>query len=123
MESISALPLIACDALVEGQARACDVATAAGPRRLILVRRGGKTRAYLNSCPHQGVRLDWQPGVLLDVEGEHLQCSMHGARFRLGDGYCVAGPCAGRALLAIPLDETDGVLRVAAGAHIPARAR
>lgn len=116
-------PAIPCDALAEGATRACVVGTADGPRHLIVVRSAGTHRAYLNSCPHQGVRLDWQPGVFLDVEGAHLQCSMHGALFRLRDGQCVAGPCAGRALLSVPLLEKDGLLGIAAGLEIAASAR
>ncbi len=111
------------DELVEGQPLAREVETAEGPRRLVVLRAGGEPRVYLNSCPHQGVRLDWQPGVLLDVAGEHLQCSMHGALFRLEDGYCLFGPCAGRALLAVEFEAVDGELRLASGARVPPGAR
>jgi len=31
-----------------------------------------------------------------------IQCATHGALFRIRDGYCVAGPCAGQGL--IPLE-------------------
>lgn len=116
-------PATARDALCDGETRACVVATDDGPRALIVVRHGAETRAYLNSCPHQGVRLDWQPGVFLDVEGRHLQCSMHGALFNPHDGLCVSGPCAGRALLKVPLVERDGLLGVAARSRLPASAR
>jgi len=118
----AAIALIARDALAEGETRACEIDTPDGPRRLILINVNGSVRAYLNSCPHQGVRLDWQPGVFLDVAGEHLQCAMHGALFRLTDGLCVAGPCAGRALHAVALTENDGWWAMAA-TPLPARAR
>ncbi len=123
MDIVLLSPATAHDALVEGETRACTVTTDVGARSLLLVRWTGETRAYLNSCPHQGVRLDWQPGVFLDVEGRHLMCSMHGALFAPRDGHCVSGPCQGAALLAVPLLEQDGLLGVAADVALPASAR
>ena len=117
------VPATAHDALAAGATRAARVETRDGSRHLILVGAEDGVRAYLNSCPHQGVRLDWQPGVFLDVEGTHLQCSMHGALFALDDGHCVSGPCMGRALLAVPLQEQDGLLGIARETTLPASAR
>lgn len=68
---------------------------------LILVHTGGELRAYLNSCPHAGVRLDWQPDDFFDYTGEYLQCSMHGALFEPATGQCVAGPCRGSRLVCV----------------------
>lgn len=123
MEFIPTEPPIACNTLLEGQTRACVVTRDGGPRQLIVVRSADRIRAYLNSCPHQGVRLDWQPGVFLDVAGEHLQCSMHGALFRPSDGLCISGPCVGRALHAVTLVEKDGVFGIASTLAIPVSAR
>jgi nitrite reductase/ring-hydroxylating ferredoxin subunit len=66
---------------------------------VILVRDGGMVRAYLNSCPHAGVRLDWRPDDFLDHTGSYLLCSMHGALFERSSGECVAGPCRGARLV------------------------
>ncbi len=66
---------------------------------VILVRGGGMVRAYLNSCPHAGVRLDWRPDDFLDHTGSYLLCSMHGALFEQSSGVCVAGPCRGARLV------------------------
>jgi len=66
---------------------------------VILVRGGGTVRAYLNSCPHAGVRLDWRPDDFLDYTGDYLLCSMHGALFEPSTGTCVAGPCRGARLV------------------------
>lgn len=123
MKYIPTEPPIARDTLLEGQTRACVVPCDGGPRHLIVVRSADRICAYLNSCPHQGVRLDWQPGVFLDVAGEHLQCSMHGALFRPSDGQCISGPCVGRTLHAVTLIEKDGVLGIASTLAIPGSAR
>ena len=47
------------------------------------------------------------PGRFLTREGDFILCSSHGALFRLGDGLCVAGPCAGRSLKPWPV-RVDG---------------
>lgn len=54
-------------------------------------------RAWLNSCPHQGRRLDYAPGKFLMDKGR-LVCAAHGAIFEMADGGCIAGPCRGEHL-------------------------
>lgn len=66
---------------------------------VILVREGGQVRAYLNSCPHAGVRLDWRPDDFRDYTGAFLLCAMHGALFEPTTGHCFAGPCRGSRLV------------------------
>lgn len=68
---------------------------------LILLRAGGEIRAWLNSCPHAGVRLDWRPDDFLDHTGTWLLCSMHGALFDPANGVCIAGPCRGSRLVEV----------------------
>ena len=75
---------------------------------LLLVRRGPGVYAYVNSCPHTGVTLDWLPDQFLDAEGNHIQCTTHGALFRPEDGYCVYGPCAGESLESVAVEIRDG---------------
>ncbi|MES9970364.1 MAG: Rieske 2Fe-2S domain-containing protein [Candidatus Thiodiazotropha sp.] len=65
---------------------------------LFVVRRGEVLKAYKNSCPHTGVNLEWRPDQFLDLSNSYIQCATHGALFRLEDGYCLRGPCAGDAL-------------------------
>lgn len=62
---------------------------------------------YLNACPHTGGPLDWVPGRFLNAEGDLIQCSTHGALFRIEDGFCVAGPCAGASLTPVSLKIQD----------------
>lgn len=90
--------LLEVEAVVDGDAES-----------LILHRRGDAVRAWLNVCPHAGRRLDWAPGrFLLSKEGL-LVCAAHGASFELERGECVAGPCRGESLRAVPVrvDGTD----------------
>ncbi|MFM9888898.1 MAG: Rieske (2Fe-2S) protein [Burkholderiales bacterium] len=88
------------DEIGEGQARGFLVGEGAARRDVILLRRGGVVRAYVNSCPHQGTPLETFPDRFLDADGL-LVCSTHGARFRVEDGVCVSGPCEGKSLQAI----------------------
>jgi nitrite reductase/ring-hydroxylating ferredoxin subunit len=65
----------------------------------IFVLRQGKTYyAYVNRCPHQGARIDFQPGHFLDQGHRAIICGKHGALFELTTGKCYDGPCAGAAL-------------------------
>jgi nitrite reductase/ring-hydroxylating ferredoxin subunit len=76
---------------------------------LFVIRQGERVFGYLNRCPHTGGPLDWVPGQFLDADGFAIQCSTHGALFRIEDGFCIWGPCAGTALTPVALtrDGTD----------------
>lgn len=76
----------------------------------LVVRKGDGVHAYINSCPHTGVPLDWMPDQFLDIKGEFVQCSMHGALFEISSGLCVHGPCVNRRLEALPVEVVDGVI-------------
>lgn len=81
-------------------------------REIFVVRHSGGTHAYLNRCPHTGVPLEWLPDQFLDLDKTHIQCGTHDARFRLHDGFCVAGPCAGDSLTPIEIEVRDGELHL-----------
>jgi nitrite reductase/ring-hydroxylating ferredoxin subunit len=68
-----------------------------------VIRQGERVFGYLNRCPHTGGPLDWTPGQFLNAEADLIQCSLHGALFRIEDGYCIAGPCAGASLTPVAL--------------------
>jgi nitrite reductase/ring-hydroxylating ferredoxin subunit len=72
------------------------------------VRFAGRACAYVNRCPHQGTELDWQPGEFFEESGLYLVCSTHGAIFQPDSGFCIAGPCRGAALEALPVREQEG---------------
>lgn len=86
---------------------------------VIIVRREKQVFAYLNSCPHTGGPLDWVPGQFLSLDKNNIQCATHDALFRLDDGYCVAGPCAGEKLKAVPVIIDAGKIIILHG-NIPA---
>jgi nitrite reductase/ring-hydroxylating ferredoxin subunit len=75
---------------------------------LILHRDGDVVRGWLNVCPHAGRRLDWAPGKFLKSKDGQLVCAVHGATFELQRGECVAGPCRGALLRAVPVQVRDG---------------
>ena len=64
----------------------------------------GKFYLYVNDCPHAGWPLNYEPDKFLDAEEQFLQCSNHMALFNVDDGLCVAGPCEGCALTAVPFE-------------------
>ncbi|SEM58207.1 Ferredoxin subunit of nitrite reductase or a ring-hydroxylating dioxygenase [Pseudomonas sp. NFIX51] len=72
---------------------------------LFAVRRDRQVYVYTNRCPHRGVALEWQPDQFLDPSSSLIQCATHGALFLIENGECVAGPCAGQSLTAIPCRE------------------
>lgn len=104
--------LCAADQIAEGQARGFTVGSGAGRRDILVVRRSSALFGYVNSCPHTGSPLDWTPDRFMSPDGRHLMCATHGALFRIEDGYCVGGPCAGQALERVPVVDRDGCLQV-----------
>ena len=58
---------------------------------------------YVDVCPHAGWSLASEPGRYLTRDGDRIFCGGHGAVFRIGDGVCTFGPCAGAALRPWPV--------------------
>lgn len=79
---------------------------------IFAVRHGARAFVYRNRCPHLGLPLEWEPHRFLDCDGELIQCATHGARFTIDAGTCVAGPCRGQQLQAIPCELRNGELWV-----------
>lgn len=77
---------------------------------LFVIRHNDEFFAYENSCPHTGVNLNWQPDQFLDITEQHIQCSTHGALFRINDGVCEWGPCLGQRLRSLTIDIHEGDL-------------
>lgn len=75
---------------------------------IFVVRNGAEAFAYRNHCPHTGSPLDWQPDQFLNLDRTLIQCATHFALFRIGDGQCVSGPCAGQALTPVAIVLVDG---------------
>ena len=81
-------------------------------RNVIVLRHQHSYFAYLNSCPHTGVTLNWGNDQFFDLSGTYLQCAMHGALFEPSTGYCVWGPCHRQYLLKVPVTVEDGEVYV-----------
>lgn len=79
---------------------------------LFAVRQGDAVHVYVNSCPHIGVPLDWAPDRFLSHDGKAIVCAVHGAMFRIEDGFCTTGPCMGDMLERVESVIVDGSLLV-----------
>ncbi len=75
-----------------------------------VVRKAGRVRGFIDHCPHAGFPLAITPDRYLTREGDLILCSAHGALFRIEDGVCLAGPCAGRSLAPWLVAEQDGAV-------------
>lgn len=107
------LRLCRLDELPDPGSRGFSLTTDAGLQDIFVVRRGDRAFAYLNHCPHTGSPLDWQPDQFLNLERTLIQCATHMALFRIEDGHCLAGPCAGQALTPLAVTLLDGWVAVA----------
>jgi len=96
--------------LKENQTKGFDVKVARKKIALFVIRREGHVFAYENKCPHTGAPLEWQLDQFLDFNDEFIQCSLHGALFKVNDGLCLRGPCLNESLTAIDIIENaDGI--------------
>lgn len=97
--------LISASDLPLGSCRVFSVLIEDQETEIILVHTSQGFRACLNRCRHLPVSLDWGDGEVLDDTGHYFQCRTHGALFRVTDGLCVAGPCNGKSLHPILIEE------------------
>jgi nitrite reductase/ring-hydroxylating ferredoxin subunit len=104
-------------------ARAFTLGEGEWPLRGFVVRAGEAVRGYVNHCPHAGHPLNLLPHRFLTPDGTLIVCSSHGALFEKGTGYCVAGPCAGRALTAVALVIRAGFVLLADTVDVNALSR
>ncbi|MEE8500273.1 MAG: Rieske (2Fe-2S) protein [Kiloniellales bacterium] len=95
----------------DGQGKGFTLGQGLEARELFVVRAGLRVFGYVNSCPHQGLPLDWQEDRFISEETGLIMCANHGAQFEIEDGLCVAGPCAGENLETVPV-VIDGEGRV-----------
>ena len=85
-----------------------NVHTADGEVPAFAVRFGGKVYAYLNRCAHVPVEMDWMNGAFFDYSKLYLICATHGATYLPESGVCVRGPCPGKRLTPVAVEERDG---------------
>jgi len=105
--------LCALDEIDEPGAKGLTLGTAAARLDIFLVRKGGAVYAYLNLCPHAATRLDNWPDRFLTQDETQILCGNHAALFRIEDGFCTSGPCAGKSLERVPVEVRDGMVQVA----------
>ena len=102
------LRLCAVDDIPEQGSNGFLVETKEGRLGTLVVRKEAKIFVYINSCPHIGTPLDIKAGQFLTLDKKRIICSPHGALFRIDDGYCISGPCAGSSLIALSAMIHDG---------------
>ena len=109
--AMAATPRVICAgaALVDGGPGVrFQVNRSGGPAAAFVIRYDGGVHAYLNSCAHIPVELDWMEGEFFDKSGLYLICATHGATYEPASGYCIMGPCKGQRLIALSVVERDG---------------
>ena len=106
----SEVRLFSIDGIVDGECRTISIADGAFTKEIFAVFKDNEFYVYQNNCPHTGAPLDWMPNQFLNLDKTHIQCSTHHALFRIGDGFCVAGPCTGQSLKKIAVKVEQGYL-------------
>ena len=101
------------DDLGDSGSRGFAIGSGAWPLRGFVVRSNNAVRGYINSCPHARHPLNFRPHGFLTPDSTLILCSSHGALFEKLTGYCVAGPCAGQSLRAVPLKVEAGFVMLA----------
>lgn len=96
------------DEIAEGKSKGFQL----GELFLFAVKKNGQIYVYENSCPHLGIQLEWQADEFLDIDAAMIQCSSHGALFRIEDGECLLGPCHGQSLRAVNFSTNDGQIEL-----------
>ena len=101
------------DDLGDRGARGFAIGSGNWPLRGFVVRVNADVRGYINSCPHARHPLNFRPNSFLTPDAALILCSSHGALFDKLTGYCMAGPCAGQSLRAVPLKIESGFVMLA----------
>jgi nitrite reductase/ring-hydroxylating ferredoxin subunit len=79
-------------------------------RPAFAVRWRGGVFAYVNSCRHESLELDFRDGRFLEDDGSAIVCVHHGALYRPDTGECFDGPCRGASLTPLALEHRGAEL-------------
>ena len=63
---------------------------------------------YVNSCPHEGIWLNFGAGNFFTPDRAFLKCGRHGSIFEIETGLCIDGPCKEQSLEPLALAVVDG---------------
>jgi nitrite reductase/ring-hydroxylating ferredoxin subunit len=113
-EQVEVFVICAADAIEQGSARAFSLsridATGEGrPFPIVVVRTHGNDYfGYVNSCPHQGICLNFGEGNFFTPDRAFLKCGRHGSVFEIESGLCIDGPCKDKSLEPVALAVVDG---------------
>lgn len=107
--NVNVRKLCAVDDVPDGGVREFVATVDGDPESLLALRAGDVVQVFFNLCPHAGRRLDFAPNRFL-LDAGYLVCAAHGACFAIPSGQCVAGPCRGESLRAVPSDVRDGAV-------------
>ena len=103
------VPLCTSDELVHGGlAHVFDLLAHGQSARGFVLRFGNRAVGYLNQCAHVPAEMDWQEGRFMDDTGQWIICAIHGAAYEPGTGLCIGGPCRGKRLQPLQIDEREG---------------
>jgi nitrite reductase/ring-hydroxylating ferredoxin subunit len=81
----------------------------ARPFPIVIVRTDGdEFVGYVNSCPHNGIWLNFNAGEFFNEDHTLLKCGRHGAEFEITTGTCIEGPCTGKSLEPLALTVIEG---------------
>lgn len=97
----------------DGTARNFVLEMRAGRFHGFVVRRGDSVHGYVDRCAHMALPLAQQLDQYLTPDGGLIQCSWHGALYRIDTGECVGGPCTGARLQPWPVTVIEGAITTA----------
>ena len=98
------------DELTDPGCREFQIGAGDWPFRGFVVRQGEQVFAYQNFCVHVGYPLNWVPDGFLNKADTAIQCASHGAQYEIDTGLCFAGPCIGKSLRKVDVEQRGGVI-------------
>ncbi len=113
-EEIELFAVCSAEAIERGDARAFSLSriTEAGDSRpfpIVIVRTHANGYfGYVNSCPHEGIWLNFGEGRFFTPDRTFLKCGRHGSIFEIENGLCIDGVCKDQSLQPIALAVVDG---------------
>lgn len=105
--------LCAVEDIPEGHCKEIRYGEGAYAFSLLVHRSCAEVRVYVNRCPHFSLPLNTRPGEFVMLDGARVMCALHGAVFRLNDGYCEAGPAATSSLESVEVVVRGGLVCIA----------